>query len=154
MQGFRVLAASLLLAASSAGAAASPHAASASHVVSASGQLIVLNGFGSVDLHAVAPPLLGIPAPAGVVSLVLYSTFGPPKPYEFLITLSCTAVAGGEFFGSGSDQDGTPFFVHLMPPAGAVGLWSFGWSTTPGPAPCSATTYAGYPILGPAAITP
>lgn len=125
------------------------------HVVNASGPLAVLNGIAAVDLHALAPFPLGIPAPAGHVTLVMQSTFQPPGPRVIAIELWCTAVVGDasgmSFSGSGRSSDGRQWYVLLRP--GPV-LWEFGWSTDPRPGPCGAGTMSTVPLIGAAVITP
>jgi hypothetical protein len=140
-----------------AGVGGSAHAGTQQYVVSATGQLAVLNGIGTLDLHAVAPPLpLGIPAPAGVATLVLQSTFDPPGPIVATIQLFCSQVVSGsngnEYFGSGPSNVG-PYYVHLAP-NGPLGLWQAGFSTTPTNGVCGAGTPANIPIIGVAAILP
>lgn len=135
--------------------AAAPAPAQTQHVVFATGQLAVLNGLGSVDLHAVAPPLpLGLPAPAGIATLVLQSTFDPPGPTIATVQLFCSQVVwgpgGAEYFGSGPAGEDT-YYIHLAP-QGPLGLLHFGLSRTFAGGPCGAAVPAGIPIIGAAGI--
>ena len=133
-----------------AAAAATAQADTIPRVASASGQLAVLNGVATVDLQAVAPFPLGIPAPAGRMTIALQSTFEPPGPMVVNVEFWCTAADGNDFFASGTGSDGRTWHVHL---AAGDPLWLFGWSTSPSSGPCGAGR-ATVPLIGPAFITP
>ncbi|MCA1834052.1 MAG: hypothetical protein ABR548_00250 [Actinomycetota bacterium] len=130
------------------------HADAPVHVATADGPLAILNGLGAVSLHAIAPTL-GIPAPAGAVTLVVQSTFEPPGPHVISAQLMCSAVEDGAYFGSGPRTDGGTLYVHLSHDVAFPGslLWSLNWSTTPASGPCGAPTSPGIPVIGPAAVT-
>ena len=110
----------LVLAAAALAAASTTARASAPHVVTASGIPAVLNGIAAIDVQALAPFPLGIPAPAGHAVLTLQSTFEPPKPRVVSVTLWCTALepgpAGPVFYGSGPGSDGATWHVSVDHP--------------------------------------
>ncbi|HVL90852.1 MAG TPA: hypothetical protein VM841_11535, partial [Actinomycetota bacterium] len=123
--------------------------------VTASGIPAVLNGIAAIDVQALAPFPLGIPAPAGHAVLTLQSTFEPPKPRVVSVTLWCTALepgpAGPVFYGSGPGSDGATW--HVSVGQGEI-LWHVGWSTTASrDAPCGGPRPV-HPLIGAAAITP
>lgn len=127
-----------------------PANAAPTHTVSASGIPAILNGIAAIDLHAVAPFPLGIPAPSGHAVLTLQSTFEPPGPRVVTIEIWCGVVDGHAFYGSGAGSDGQTW--HLSLDIGEP-LARVGWSTSASHRPCGAPS-AFHPLIGAATIAP